>query len=144
MLTELLGFYAWIMYRGFGPGGVQNSNSELPEIIILIMFWGSGLGGVQKTISEHLRGSIYCKTIGWRQKAAKRRVETRWKSSGPARAAGGRNSDFIRGLQISAGILSLDLTRLEPRWGRRIASPSGHPPTLRLSHNFVLSLSFIV
>ena len=39
----------------------------------------------------------------WRQK-----VE--WKPSGPARAAGGRNSDFIRELQISAisaGILSL-------------------------------------
>ena len=37
-------------------------------------------------------------------------METEWKVSGPARAAGGRNSDFIRELQISAisgGILSL-------------------------------------
>ena len=35
---------------------------------------------------------------------AKGGVEGGWRAGGPARAAGGRNSDFIRELQISARI----------------------------------------
>ena len=47
---------------------------------------------------------------------AKNLPERGWNAGGPARAAGGRNSDFIRELQISAR-LGLDLTRLEPQMG---------------------------
>ena len=107
-----------IMYRGSGPECVQISNSELPESIICIMFQGSGPECVQNSNSEHLRGTKYFKI---HKKEAKGGPEREWKHGGPARAAGGRNSDFIRGLQNSAGILSLGLTRLEPRWGRRIS-----------------------
>ena len=62
------------------------------------------------------------------------RQNVEWKAGGPARAAGGRNSDFIRGfsriLQIEdRGILSLDLTRLEPRRGRRFYGLAPLPPT---------------
>ena len=132
MLTELLGFSAGIiciMYRGSGPGGFQNLNSELPESVICIMFRGSGPGCVQNSNFEYLRGTKYCKI---RRMEAKGGPETEWRAGGPARAAGGRNSDFIRGLQISAGILSLGLTRLEPRWGRRI------PVRLRVSRRAAL------
>ena len=82
------------------------------------MFRGSGPGCVQNFNSEHFRGSIY-RTIF--RMEAKMLTKTEWKASGPARPAGEWNSYFIRGLQISAGILSLGLTRLEPRWGRRIS-----------------------
>ena len=88
-----------IMYRGSGSRGVQISDSELPESIIRIMFRGSGLGDVQNSNSEHLRGTKHHKI---HRMEAKGGVESDRKVSGPARAAGGRNSDFIRGLQNSA------------------------------------------
>ena len=88
-----------IMYRGSGSRGVQISDSELPESIIRIMFRGSGLGDVQNSNSEHLRGTKYHKI---HRMEAKSRKKVEWNVSGPARAAGGRNFDFIRGLQNSA------------------------------------------
>ena len=93
MNSELLESIIYIIYRGFGSGSVQNLNSELPESVICIMFRGSGPGCVQNSNSEHLRGSIYRKI---HRVEARSRPERRWKPSGPARAAGGRRSDFIR------------------------------------------------
>ena len=101
-----------ILFRGSGSRGVQISDSELPESVVCIMFRGSGLGGVENSSFEHLRGPIYRKIQGMEAHST---VETNQRVSGPARAAGGRNFDFIRGLQNSAGGLSLGLTRLEPR-----------------------------
>ena len=109
--SELPDSMICIMYRGSGSRGVQIWDSELPESIIRIMFRGSGLGDVQNSNSEHLRGTKHPKI---HRMEANSRPTSEWKPSGPARAAGGRNSDFIRGLQNFAGILSLDLTRLEP------------------------------
>ena len=103
--SELPDSMICIMYRGSGSRGVQISDSELPESIIRIMFRGSGLGDVQNSNSEHLRGTKHHKIY---RMEAKGGVDFEWISSGPARAAGERNSDFIRGLQNSAGILSLD------------------------------------
>ena len=82
MLTEMLGFSAGIiciMYRGSGPGGVQNSDYELPESIICIMFRGSGPGCVQGSSSEHLRGPIYYKLHRMETKST---VDFEWKPSG--------------------------------------------------------------
>ena len=77
-------------------------------------------------------------------------METEWNAGGPARAAGGRNSDFIRGfsriLQIEdRGILRLVQTRLETRRVRRIVSPSGPPPTLShcIPSDLSLHLAFL-
>ena len=41
-------------------------------------------------------------------------------------------------------MLSLCSTRLEPRWGRRIVSPSGHPPTLSDRRSSDSYLSFVL
>ena len=80
-----------------------------------------------ESMSGRVKNATLRRKVEW--DAGGTRVETDRKPSGPARAAGGRNSDFIRELQISA--ISLDLTRLEPRWGRRIYGLPPLPPTHR-------------
>ena len=87
--SELPDSMICIMYRGSGSRGVQISDSELPESIIRIMFRGSGLGDVQNSNSEHLRGTKH-------HKIHRMEAKGRPKVSGLARAAGERNSDFIR------------------------------------------------
>ena len=72
------------------------------------MFRGSGPGGVQTSSFEHLRGPIYLKL---NRIEAKGGVGSEWKVSGPARAAGGRNSDFIRGF---SRILQIEDRGLQP------------------------------
>ena len=88
-----------IMHRGSRSRGVQISDSELPESVICIMFRESGPGGVQNLSFEHLRGPIYCKIT---RDGGNMLTGNRPEASGPARAAGGRNSGFIRGLLNSA------------------------------------------
>ena len=51
----------------------------------------------------------------------------------------------ILNLQNSAGILHLVQNASSPgKLGRRIASPSGHPPILHLSHLLVFRISFSI
>ena len=107
-----------------GPGVVRNSNSELPESIICIMYRGSGPGCVQNSNSEHLRGTIYYKI---HRMEAKGRPNVTGTRVGRREPPADRSSKIsIRDLQISAGVQHA----LHPEGWRRIASPSGHPPTL--------------
>ena len=82
-----------------GPARAAGEREEGAENRICLMFRGSGPGHIQKSNSEHFRRTEYCKI---QRMEAKSPPEVDRNASGPARAAGGRNSDFIRGLQNSA------------------------------------------
>ena len=69
--------------EGSWPGRVQNLNFKLLESVIRIMFRGSGPGGVQNSNSEHLRGRKYRKID---RMEAKGGVDFEWASESGGRA----------------------------------------------------------